>query len=136
MKSSSKLPMFLFVFVFLAMGAAAEDDFTPVPFPVKIGGQSAKAEKGKTFGQIADPVAADAELEVEIKDKAMVIVNFFPTDAAGKPRAGATPAILMLQNNNKGTINKTLDGKALAPGTYQANIVADSKTAMILFTVK
>lgn len=70
-----------------------------LPFPVKVGGQNAVlAKDSDTFARAAEPVANDAELEV-MKDGevAMVIVNAFPSDAAGKIRDGATPIILMAQ---------------------------------------
>ena len=122
----------------LAFGAArlhAEDN-TPLPFTVKIGGQEAKAADKKEYGEVANAVASDAELEVGVKDKTMVIVNIWPLTAEGKPKADGAAAILMIQNANKTTLNKTLDGKALPAGNYRMNIVGDNNTAMVNFKVK
>jgi hypothetical protein len=136
MKNTVLRTILFAAFILVAQQSLHAEDFTPLPFGVKLGGQDAKAEKGKTFATIADPVANDADLEVDIKDAKMVIVNFFPADEKGEVKPGATAAILILQGKNKGPINKTMTNKALDAGTYRANIVGDGKTAIIVFKVK
>ena len=136
MKNAVVRTVLLAALVVVAQQSIHAEDFSPLPFGVKLGGQDAKAEKGKTYAAIAEPVANDAELEVDIKDAKMVIVNFFPADEKGEVKPGATAAVLILQGKNKGPINKTMTNKALEAGTYRANIVGDGKTSIIVFKVK
>ena len=104
-----------------------------LPFPVSIGGQTAK--DGTPFARIEKPVAADAELSVETKSD-MIIVNVNAVTAKNGPVEGSTPAIILLQGKTKTTIDKTMDGKKLPAGNYLMSIVSEGKTASILFTIK
>lgn len=123
----------------LALWPAPSSAQTMLPFPVLVGGQKAVlAKDSDPFAKVADPVAADAELEV-LKDGevAMVIINAFPADAAGKVKDGANPAILMAQPNTKKLkLDATLDKKKLEPGYYVMNIVAGDNTARVMIQVK
>jgi hypothetical protein len=122
--------------VFLMMSAAypcvlfASDS---LPFPVSVGGQAAK--DGTPFAKIQNPVAADAELSVESKDT-MIIVNVNAVNAKNEPVPGSTPAVILLQGKTKTNLDKTMDGKKLAPGNYVMSVVSEGKTASILFTIK
>jgi hypothetical protein len=104
-----------------------------LPFPVIVGGQSAK--DGTPFAKIEKPVAADAELSVGSKD-AMIIVNVNAVNAKNEPIPGTTPAVILLQNTSKTNLDKTMDGKKLAAGNYVLSVVSEGKTASILFTIK
>jgi hypothetical protein len=104
-----------------------------LPFPVSVGGQSAK--DGAPFAKIESPVPADAELSVQSKD-GMIIVNVNAVNAKNEPVPGSTPAVILLQGKTKTNLDKTMDGKKLAPGNYVMSVVSEGKTASILFTIK
>ena len=104
-----------------------------LPFPVSVGGQAAK--DGTPFAKIESPVSADAELSVQSKD-AMIIVNVNAVNAKNEPVPGSTPAVILLQGKTKTNLDKTMDGKKLAPGNYVMSVVSEGKTASILVTVK
>src|SRR5438132_13793687 len=77
-----------------------------LPFPVSLGGQTAK--DGTPFAKIEDPVASDAELAVESKSD-MIIVNVNRVTAKNEPVRGSTPELILLQGKTKTKIYKTLD---------------------------
>jgi hypothetical protein len=124
---------FLFFFIIsaaLPYGLFASDS---LPFPVSVGGQPAK--DGTPFAKIEKPVAADAELSVDSK-YGMIIVNVNAVNAKNEPVAGSTPAVILLQGKTKTSLDKTMDGKKLAPGNYVMSVVSEGKTASILVTIK
>jgi len=104
-----------------------------IPFPVSVGGQAAK--DGTPFAKIENPVATDAELAVE-SQSGMIIVNVNMVNAKNEPVPGSTPAVILLQGKTKTNLDKTMDGKKLAPGNYIMSVVSEGKTASILFTIK
>jgi hypothetical protein len=104
-----------------------------LPFPVSVGGLAAK--DGTPFAKIEKPVAADAELSVESKDS-MIIVNVNAVNAKNEPIPGSSPAVILLQGKTKTNLDKTIDGKKLAPGNYILSVVSEGKTASILLTIK
>ena len=104
-----------------------------LPFKVSVGGQAAK--DGAPFAKIADPVAANAAIEVDTKAE-MIIINVHKTKADGTPDEQSTPAIILLQGTNKGTLDQTMDKKKLAPGKYLLSISAGEKTASIQCSIK
>lgn len=109
-----------------------------LPFPVKVGGQEAKAEGADPLvATLAEPVAADAEIEVTVEeDLPVLIISAFPSDANGTPADGATPAIIVGQNTKVVKLDATMDKKTLAPGFYVLNLAAAGKTARVLLQVK
>jgi hypothetical protein len=125
-----RLLLFLIISAALPYGLFASDS---LPFPVSLGGQPAK--DGTPFAKIEKPVAADAELWVESKD-GMIIVNVNAVNAKNEPVAGSTPAVILLQGKTKTSLDKTMDGKKLAPGNYVMSVVSEGKTASILVTIK
>ncbi|NLF41047.1 hypothetical protein GX586_16510 [bacterium] len=108
-----------------------------LPFSVSIGGQAAKAASPNApYAALDKPVAADAEIVLGAKAD-MVIINVFPSDAKGNAKEGATPAIIIINKGEKGTLASTMDKKKLEPGTYIANIViGDKGTSRVMFEVK
>ena len=104
-----------------------------LPFPVSVGGETAK--DGTPFAKIENPVAADAELLVQSKD-AMIIVNVNAVNAKNEPVPGSTPAVILLQGTTKTNLDKTMDGKKLAAANYVVSVVSEGKTASILVTIK
>ena len=117
------------------VSARAQDDGS-LPFPVSLGGQAATLNKGEAFAKVAKPVKNDAAIEVTAKADQMIIINVNKTDAKGTPAAGAQPAIIILQNTNKGTLAGTMDKQKLAAGDYVLSVIASGKTASILFKVE
>jgi len=117
----------------LALSAFAGQD--PIyPFNVKLNGQTAvKKDNHAIFATIANPVPANASIEVEADGQ--VIVNAFPCDAGGNPIQGQAPAILMFQAP-KSSLSSTIDGRALSSGKYLANVVAGGTTSRIVFDIE
>ena len=126
---------FLSIVTTSLVGARAQDDGS-LPFAVSIGGQAATYKKGEPFAKLAKPVKNDAAIEVAAKADGVIIVNVHKTDEKGSPDGTASPAIILLQNTNKGTLAGTMDKRTLAPGSYLLSVVADGKTASILFKVE
>jgi hypothetical protein len=114
--------------------ARAQDDGS-LPFPVSIGGQAATYKKGEPFARLAKPVKNDAAIEVTTK-AAMTIINVNKANDKGEPASNGQPAIIILQNTNKGSLAGTMDKSKVAPGSYAMSVVADGKTATILFKVE
>lgn len=106
-----------------------------LPFPVSIGGQAATYKAGDPFAKVAAPVKNDASIEVSAK-AGTIIINVNKTNEKGEPEAGGQPAVILLQGTNKGALNQSMDKRKLAAGNYILSVVADGKTASILFKVE
>jgi hypothetical protein len=115
--------------------ATAQDDGS-LPFAVSLGGQAATYKKGEPFAKVAKPVKNDAAIEVTAKADGLIIINVNKTDEKGAPAPGGQPAIILLQNTSKGTLAGTMDKQKLAAGNYLLSVVAEGKTASILFKVE
>ena len=126
---------FLLAFLSIVTIGLSQDDGS-LPFPVSVGGQAATYKKGEAFAKLAKPVKNDAALEVTAKADQMIIINVNKTDDKGAPVAGGQPAIIILQNTNKGTLDATMDKQKLAPGNYMLSVVCAGKTATILFKIE
>jgi hypothetical protein len=122
------------IFTIGVAATRAQDDGT-LPFPVSLGGQAATYKKGEPFAKVAKPVKNDAAIEVTAKGDP-IIINVNKTNAKGEPAPGGTPAIILLQGTNKGSLAGTMDKSKLAAGDYMLSVVADGKTATILFKVE
>ncbi len=129
------LPTILSIFILSIVSVCAQDDGS-LPFGVNLGGQAATYKKGEPFAKVAKPVKNDAAIEVSAKADQMIIINVNKTDEKGAPAAGGQPAVILLQNTNKGTLAGTMDKQKLAAGNYLLSVVADGKTASILFKVE
>ena len=123
----------LLFFIISASFASALFASDSLPFPVSVGGQSAK--DGTPFANIKNSVAADAELAVE-SNSDMIIVNVNMANAKNEPMKAQPPTVILLQGKAKTTIDKTMDGKKLSAGNYIMSVVSEGKTASILFTIK
>jgi hypothetical protein len=107
-----------------------------MPFAITLDGQ-ATGKNNEITALIANPVANNAEIFVDVPTDKMIIINAFPSDAKGNVPSGAKAAILLIKKGqNKTTMDKTTDNKKLKAGTYLMNIVGDGKTARVVFTVK
>jgi len=124
----------LSIFTLGVATSQAQDDGS-LPFPVSLGGQAATYKKGEPFAKVAKPVKNDAAIEVTSKGNP-IIINVNKTDAKGQPAPGGAPAIILLQGTNKGSLAGTMDKSKLAAGDYMLSVVADGKTATILFKVE
>lgn len=134
-KSLAMLLLSVGLFVGAAAPVLAQED-SPVPFSVSIGGQAVAAKAGASFGTVEKPVDANAALEVGSKADP-VIINIVASAADGTPKEGAPTLILLIQGGGgKTTLDKTMDGSKLTSGTYLMNVVADGKTARVVFSVK
>ncbi len=120
-------------FVLVAGATAMPMAADRLPFGVTLAGE--RPANGASFATVATPVAADAELVVEV-DAQMVTINVFPCDEKGTVKNGAAPAVIMIQGGKKVKMDQTVDKKKLAAGNYIMNIVAGDKTARVKFTVK
>jgi hypothetical protein len=105
-----------------------------LPFGVKLGGQDAVV-LNEVFSGISSPVAADAEIVVDVEDE-MIIINVFPSSEQGETDGSAPPAIILIQGGSQGRLNQTMDGQALKPGWYLMNVVAAGQTSRVLFQVR
>ena len=130
------LPTLLVAFVTCSLSSTRAQGETPLPFSVSIGGQTAQVKAGEAnFARIEKPVADNAPLEVGAKGD-MIIVNVVAADEKGAVKEGSTPAIIIIQNGAKTTLDKTMDGKKLAPGNYRLAAVAEGKTASVFFKIQ
>jgi len=125
----------LVALLFIPLVASRAQDAGLLPFPVSLGGQAATYKKGEPFAKVATPVKNDAAIEVTANGSS-IIINVNKTDAKGEPAPGASPAIIFLQGTNKGSLAGTMDKQKLAPGNYLLSVVADGKTATILFKIE
>jgi hypothetical protein len=120
----------------LALGLAtlqAQDG--SLPFPVSLGGQAATYKAGEPFAKVARPVKSDAAIDVTAKAD-MIIINVNKTNEKGEPEGGGQPAVILLQGTNKGALDKSMDKRKFAAGNYLLSVVAEGKTASILFKIE
>jgi hypothetical protein len=119
----------------LATGAAWAQSEGPLPFSVSLGGVAATAKTGEPFATIDKPVAADAAIAVGAKAD-MIIVNVSRLGADGAPDPNAQPAVILLQNTQSSSLDKTMDQQKLASGPCLMSITADGQTALVRCTIK
>jgi hypothetical protein len=120
----------------LALGLAtlpAQDG--SLPFAVSLGGQAATYKAGEPFAKVAKPVKSDAAIEVSAKAD-MIIINVNKTNEKGEPEGAGQPAVILLQGTNKSALDKSMDKRKFAAGNYLLSVVAEGKTASILFKVE
>ena len=128
--------VFAFVFTFFYGYFSIYADSLILPFAVTVDGQEAVAESEQAvFATINTPVSNKAELAVD-DDSGMIILNIFSSDDSGNVKPGIQPVIIILQGDNKTTLDNTMDKKKLDPGCYLMNIMSSGKTARIFFEVK
>jgi hypothetical protein len=118
----------------LGLGTLPAQDGS-LPFPVSLGGQAATYKAGEPFAKVAKPVKSDAAIEVSAKAD-MIIINVNKTNEKGEPEGAGQPAVILLQGTNKGALDKSMDKRKFAAGNYLLSVVAEGKTASILFKVE
>jgi len=121
------------IFVLSLANLQAQDG--SLPFPVSLGGQAATYKAGEPFAKVANPVKNNAAIEVSAKSD-MTIINVNKVNEKGEPAAGGQPAVILLQGTNKGTLDQSMDKRKLEPGNYLLSVVAEGKTASVLFKVE
>ncbi len=127
----NKLTLTFLAASLLAMRALAGDS---LPFSVTVGGQAAK--DGVPFAKLAEPVAANAAIEIGAKAD-LIIINVHEAKADGTPvEGGPQPAVILLQNTSKGSLDQSMDKRKFEPGKYFLSISAGEKTASIRFSIK
>ena len=126
----------IFSLITLGLVSAQAQDDGALPFPVSLGGQAATYAKGSPFAKIAKAVKSDAAIEVSAKGDQMIIINVNKTNEKGEPAPGASPAVILLQGTNKGSLAGTMDKSKFAPGNYLLSVVAAGKTATIQFKIE
>lgn len=124
-----------FLLSILACGAALAQSEGPLPFSVSLGGVAAVAKAGEPFATIDKPVAPDAAVAVGAKAD-MIIVNVSRLGADGAPDPNTPPAVILLQNTQNSTLDKTMDQQKLASGPCLMSITADGQTVLIRCTIK
>ena len=129
------LPFSFLIAIILGFAQLHAQDTTALPFTVSVGGQAATYKAGEPFARLAKPVKNDAAIEVTTS-AAMTIINVNKVNEKGEPVPGGSPAIILLQNTNKGSLAGTMDKQKLAAGSYLLSVVADGKTASILFSIE
>jgi len=77
----------------------------------------------------------NAAIEVSAKSD-MTIINVNKVNEKGEPVAGGQPAVILLQGTNKGALDQSMDKRKLEPGNYLLSVVAEGKTASVLFKVE
>ena len=107
------------------------------PFDVTIGGQKAVMQEGNIlFAVIEKPVKADDLLEIE-KEAPLLIINAFSVNEKGEVmQPGQQPAIIFARTTKSTKLDATMDKKALNPGRYLANIVANGTTSRVVFVIE
>jgi len=129
------LPFSFLIAILLGFAQLHAQDTTALPFAVSVGGQAAVYKAGEPFARLAKPVKNDAAIEVTT-GAAMTIINVSKVNEKGEPVPGGSPAVILLQNTNKGSLAGTMDKQKLAAGSYLLSVVADGKTASILFSIE
>lgn len=128
--------VFLGAALLLQIPLAPPEKPSVLPFHVSIGGQAAVVKDAKAkFATIEKPVAADAALEVGVSGK-LIIVNLNPADEKGVPAGTSTPAVILMQDTNKTTLDQTMDKKKLTRGHYLMAVVVDGKTSIVFLKVQ
>lgn len=133
-----RLVVALFILA-LIQPSLAQDNFTPLPFPVSLAGQSAhQAEGATTYAVIDNPVSSSAALSVKGVN-GQIIVNLFRLKDKSNPNQSAGEVLILMFNGNESKpINDNLSKTTPQPGWYTANIVASeaNQTARVMFEVK
>jgi len=103
-------------------------------FAVSIGGQKAKP-CSEICAKIDSPVAKDAKVVFGVSGNEVVLATIYPCDAEGVAVSGGKPASIVVYGGNQTFLNKTSDGKSLAPGYHLMDVSSSGKNARVLFKI-
>ena len=106
-----------------------------LPFGVEVDGNSASTHS-TIAALIEAPVSADSELICDIVNSDIINITFFPCDNEGIVVPGKKPALIIIREGNKTSLDKSIDGKKLTTGFYLMDVSAENKTSRIVIKVK
>jgi hypothetical protein len=106
-----------------------------LPFSVKVDGNSAVINS-TIAALIEDSVSSDSEILCEIANDDIINITFFPCDNEGIVVPGKKPALIIIRDGNKSSLDKTIDGKKLTPGFYLMDVSAGNTTSRIVIEVE
>ena len=106
-----------------------------LPFDVAIDGNVAKTNS-TVAAVIEEPVTATSELVCSTDNNDIINITFMPSDKGGIVVAGKAPALIILRDGNKITLDQTTDKKKLKPGYYLMDVTSGDKTARVVIEIK
>jgi hypothetical protein len=106
-----------------------------LPFPVKVDGNSA-VTNSTIAALIEDSVSSDSEILCEVANDDIINITFFPCDNEGIVVPGKKPALIIIRESNKSSLDKTIDGKKLTPGFYLMDVSQGNRTSRIVIEVE
>jgi len=106
-----------------------------LPFNVIIDGKRAKPST-EIAALIEEPVTAVSEIVCEGVDSDLISITFMPCDNEGIVVPGKRPALIIMRETNKTTLDKTIGKKKLVPGHYLMDVTSGDKTSRIIIEIK
>lgn len=121
--------------VFIPGAVAEEVRPSFYPFKVTIGGQEAEVDpRVDLFAVLRAPVSATDWLKIEEKSE-VLMASVYPCQLDGTVLDGDEVINIFAQNSDRLELKATLKNEALSPGTYLVNVLANGKSARVLFTL-
>jgi len=115
--------------------AVMEKTNAQLPFKVTIDGNSAKVNT-TIAAIIEEPVPANAEIICDTLNNDLINITFMPCDKDGIVVPGKKPALILLRDSNKTTLDQTIDKKQLKPGYYLMDATSGDQTSRIIIEIK
>jgi len=106
-----------------------------LPFQIKIDENSARPNT-TIAALIEEPVSATSEIICNIVNNDLINITFMPCDKDGIVVPGKKPALILLRDSNKTTLDQTVDKKQLKPGYYLMDVTAGDQTSRIVIEIK
>jgi hypothetical protein len=106
-----------------------------LPFNVAIDGKKAKPAS-ETAAVIETPVSPTSEIVCDCMDTNLINITFMPCEKDGIVIPGKKPALILIRDSNKITLDRTIDNKPLAPGNYLMDVTSGDKTSRIVIEIK
>jgi hypothetical protein len=107
-----------------------------LPFEVKIAGKAAVV-KNDICAEVPGTVTNNSVIEVGASKTGTIIINVFPCREDGSVPSGTKCRSILIINKgeNKIALDKGTEKVVLPKGKYIMNVVADGKTARVVFTL-
>ncbi len=115
--------------------AAEEKANSQLPFAVEVDGNSAEIHS-TIAALIEEPVEADAEIVCDTINNDIINITFFPCDSNGIVVPGKKPALIIIREGNKTTLDKTVNGEKLISGFYLMDVSNGKQTSRAVLEVK
>ena len=106
-----------------------------LPFQVAIDGNRAQINT-IIAALIKEPVTANSEIICDTVNNDLINITFMPCNKDGIVVPGKKPALILLRDSNKITIDQTTDKKKLAPNYYLMDVTAGDQTSRVIIKVK